>query len=520
MQPLITVYTQAYNTKPYIRQSIESVLNQTYQNIQYILVDNGCTDGTSDELKEYAKRDSRIELIQLGKNQKGIFSWIPKMYGRGEYFTSIDSDDWWDRDYLIRLLAFLQNNHLDFAITGTKLYRELDGSESILRKVDVPVCMTLSDFANMYPRYWVYPSTHWASLYPMKYINETNIAEILDHEYAYGGDTMMMLSVIEHSSRIGIDNSAMYHYRIRKSSVSYEYNPKRFEANLAYCDQIRSFLIRHNAFDTQKGAWLKRVYLSSVGESVRLALGAQNSLQEKLKVCSEIAAHPKTAEAMELPCNERTALLNQLRQLVSATIQHGTEADFRELLPILRCISPKCGPVVTEPLLALCRKEPALQTLLLKDDLTALALELLQLITQGRYTKNFDLPDILARLLPENPLSTVRDKKFYRKYPSLCADVIRGNDLSALDHMTEALMNQQISYGLEAYLQLYLTLAALENQVPAFLFGKVQLAQFYLEQKNRAACEKILQELDEMGMEEQEEVVQIKALLKEMEPEL
>ena len=514
-QPLISIYTQVYNTpEDYLRQCIESVLAQTYPNFEYIILDNGSTDGSAEILQEYAQQDTRIILTRVEPNVPGWrFSEIG-IQALGTYFACIDSDDWWEHDYLERILSFLKQNHLDIALTGTIAHYDESGQSAILRKLDQPLVFTQTQFAQQYPKYWVYPSTVWASLISLKIIKETiDVTTLVQKRYAYGLDTMMMLRYLNKCQRIGIDSSALYHYRIRKNSVSYKYNPKRFEANLAYCDHIRAFLVNHHTFDAQKKEWLKRVYLNSVTESVRLALGAQNTLHEKLEVCGEIAAHPQTADSLQSDCKERTIFLDMLRQFATVAIQRGDEGDLGGLLPVLRLVCPQCGAHVSVELLKLCQKDAALQSLLLQDNLTSLALALGERIAQGRYVKQFDLPGILASLLPENPLSTIRDAKFYRTYPSLCAEVIKGNNINALDGMTEALMNRQVSYGVESYLQLYLTLAALEQQVPAFLFGKVQLAQFYFEQGNSAACKLVLDELEEMGMGEQEEVVSLKSLL-------
>lgn len=513
-KPLISVYTQVYNTKESdLRQCIESVLNQTYANFEYFILDNGSTDGSADILQEYARQDRRIKLTRLERNiLKWRFSDVDHQV-LGSYFACLDSDDWWEPDCLERMLTFLQQNCLDLSLTGTIIYSEESGQSTILRKLDQPLVFTQMQFAQQYPKYWTFPSTMWACLLSMKILKETDIKNIVQKEYTYGGDTILMLQYLNNCSRIGIDCSAMYHYRIRKNSVSYKYNPKRFEANLAYCDHIRTFLVNHHTFDAQKKEWLKRVYLNSVTESVRLVLGAQNTLHEKLEVCGEIAAHPQTADSLQSDCKERAVFLDMLRQFATVAIQRGDEGDLGGLLPVLRLVCPQCGAHVSVELLKLCQKDAALQSLLLQDNLTSLALALGERIAQGRYVKQFDLPGILASLLPENPLSTIRDAKFYRTYPSLCAEVIKGNNINALDGMTEALMNRQVSYGVESYLQLYLTLAALEQQVPAFLFGKVQLAQFYFEQGNSAACKLVLDELEEMGMGEQEEVVSLKSLL-------
>ena len=513
--PLISVYTQVYNTQEKdLRQCVESVLGQTYTNFEYFILDNGSTDGSKEILKEYSARDSRVHLSRTESNRVTyrLDDVLPQM--SGAYFAELDSDDWWEPDYLARMLSFLQDNGLDLALTGTQLYREPEGSEPILRSIPEPQILSLHEFARNYPRYWTFPSTVWASLTYMPVIRETEITDIVGKGICYGSDTIIMLRYIEKCNRIGIDNSVLYHYRIRSDSVSYIYNSKRFEANLAYCDQMRKFLERHTVFDDSKAVWLKQVYLNSICESVRLALGAKIPLHEKLTVCGEIVSYPKTAEVLQLACDERTTLLNWLRQFAAAVIRQGADEDLRELLPILRCICPRCGAGITEPLLLLCQKELALIPPLLEDDVRGLSLAVLRLVIQKHHIKQFNLPNILAGLLPENPLSLIRDGKFYRNYPELCADVLQGNLMPALEYMTGALIEHQISRSLESYLKLYLTIAAMEEQAPAFLFGKVQLAQVYLNEKRYEDCQAILQELDQMGMKDHEDILHIKKMLK------
>lgn len=514
----VACVTIAYNAEKTLRQTVESVLGQTHENLEYVLVDHGSTDSTKQIIEAYSRLDARVHPIYEEKNygSGGVLSLLINQakHIRCKWLAILDADDWWEPNYLERLLWFQEKNQLDIALTGTITDFEEAGTSRVLRKLEQPAVLTRTQFALAYPQFWIYPSTVWAS------ILRTELFASLDGSHLGGtsGDTRLMLQYLNKCQRIGIDNSALYHYRIWSSMNSNQYDPGRFEANLAYCDHIRAFLVRHNALDAPKKDWLKRVYLASIGESVRLALGAQNTLHEKLKVCGEIASHPQTADALQSTSNERTAFLDMLRQLASTAIQRGARTDFDELPPILRLVCPRCSAYASEELLKLCQKDAALLSLFLQDDLTSLALALEERITQGRYAKQFDLPGILAGLLPENPLSAIRDAKFYRKYPSLCTALIKGHHIEVLDQMTEALMNHQVSYGTESYLQLYLTLAALVNQVPAFLFGKVQLAEFYFNEKNRDACANVLSELDEMGMGTHEDVQRLKAALRDIGP--
>lgn len=65
---VVTICLQAYNTANFLPQFIESVLNQTFQDFEFIIVDNGCTDGSQELLKQYAARDGRINLIRYEEN--------------------------------------------------------------------------------------------------------------------------------------------------------------------------------------------------------------------------------------------------------------------------------------------------------------------------------------------------------------------------------------------------------------------------------------------------------------------
>ena len=69
--PLISIVIPVYNVKKYLRQCVDSVLNQTYNNLQVILVDDGSTDGSSDICDEYKQKDDRVKVIHqknMGKS--------------------------------------------------------------------------------------------------------------------------------------------------------------------------------------------------------------------------------------------------------------------------------------------------------------------------------------------------------------------------------------------------------------------------------------------------------------------
>lgn len=123
---VISVLMVNYNKAEQLRESIESVLKQTYRKFQFIIVDDGSTDQSPEIIREYAERDCRVEAYLRQENQK--ISQVTN-FGltkvKGDYLARIDSDDLWAPDKLERQLAFMQE-HPDCQIcfTGANLIDE------------------------------------------------------------------------------------------------------------------------------------------------------------------------------------------------------------------------------------------------------------------------------------------------------------------------------------------------------------------------------------------------------------
>lgn len=94
MNDLISIIVPVYNVEKYLNKCIDSIINQTYKNIEIILVDDGSTDNSGKICDEYLLRDSRIKVIH--KNNGGLSSARNEgiNISSGEYIGFVDSDDW------------------------------------------------------------------------------------------------------------------------------------------------------------------------------------------------------------------------------------------------------------------------------------------------------------------------------------------------------------------------------------------------------------------------------------------
>ncbi len=124
---LISIIVPIYNKEDYLRQCLDSIINQSYTNFEVLLVNDGSTDSSGIICQEYSERDSRFRYIE--KKNGGVSSArnLGLERSEGAYITFIDSDDWVEFNYLEVLYNALRENNTDVAISSYKSYY-LDGN--------------------------------------------------------------------------------------------------------------------------------------------------------------------------------------------------------------------------------------------------------------------------------------------------------------------------------------------------------------------------------------------------------
>ncbi len=106
--PLVSIITVVYNGEKYLKQTIQSVINQTYKNIEYIIIDGGSTDGTLDIIKKYEEYIS----FWVSEPDKGLYDAMNKGIGiaKGELIGMINSDDWYELDAVETMINAYKDN--------------------------------------------------------------------------------------------------------------------------------------------------------------------------------------------------------------------------------------------------------------------------------------------------------------------------------------------------------------------------------------------------------------------------
>ncbi|WP_424244598.1 glycosyltransferase involved in cell wall biosynthesis [Elusimicrobium posterum] len=119
-KPLISIIVPVYNAEKYLSKCLDSILSQTYKNLEIIIINDGSTDNSPDICAKYALKDTRIKLINQENKGAGAARNTGISNALGAYFTFIDADDYIDADLVMELTNAIEAN-VDFVMCGMNI---------------------------------------------------------------------------------------------------------------------------------------------------------------------------------------------------------------------------------------------------------------------------------------------------------------------------------------------------------------------------------------------------------------
>ena len=217
MNYLVSIIVPIYNVKSFLEECIESLINQSYSNIEIILVNDGSTDDSKDICEKYKRNDKRIELYN--KSNGGLSD--ARNYGidraNGEYIVFVDSDDVVDRDYIKLLVENSINEKSDICIcnyekfTNNFLYNY--NNYSYKKNIYLPIdyikemlCIKKNSYA-------------WGTLIKKELFMNIRFKKGVRFE-----DTEMMYKLYIKSNKIVFIDLPLYKYRQQENSIVHKYN--------------------------------------------------------------------------------------------------------------------------------------------------------------------------------------------------------------------------------------------------------------------------------------------------------
>lgn len=262
MFPLISVIIPVYNVKGYIARCLESVVLQTYQNLEIVVIDDGSEDGSGNICESYKKQDTRIKVYH--KTNGGLSD--ARNFGldrcRGEYVAFVDGDDVVAPDYIEYLYFLITKGRADISSCGiipfiekepvNKLYKknqplDIVCTEDMLKRMAMQISTTHSACNKLFK------ASLWADI---------RFPDVLYEDYA------IIYYLVSHAKRCVVGKDAKLYYRQRSSSIM----GRKFSDNqlvlLDIADKVTDWMIEQYPSTYEEALRMKMVAYCSVLKSM------------------------------------------------------------------------------------------------------------------------------------------------------------------------------------------------------------------------------------------------------------
>ena len=230
----VSVIIPVYNTIKYLPKCLDSVINQNYQNIEIILVDDGSSDGSEKICDDYEKKDSRVIVFHQENGGVSLARNNGIKKASGEYICFIDADDFVHSDYIKTLVDNLNENTL--SICQIEKFQE---------NVNIPI--------NGNTGKKILDKDHFIDLCNMSLLNtpccklyNKNIIEknkvFFDTKISLGEDLLFNLNYLKYIDKIVVANQKLYYYRrSEENTLSTLYIPNMLNIQLLLFDSYTKF---------------------------------------------------------------------------------------------------------------------------------------------------------------------------------------------------------------------------------------------------------------------------------------
>lgn len=295
---MLTMWTQAYNSEKYIRQCIESVLNQSYTDFEYIIVDDGSTDATWAIIEEYAHQDPRIRAFREDGNIGGVRHHLFRDHLKGQYFAMVDSDDWLEPNFLMDLFTFCTDAHLDMGVCGTRYVVESGGESGVLRKPQRKFLFRADDTPQYFSAIHPFLRPIWGKLIKTETFRNADLSvlEEFTRRHYKGFDTAFSVGVFENCQTVGMLDRCLHNYRVRTSSAFTEFSPQRYDGYDMLHEQAISLLAKHGAIGADNQRYLSLVFFNAIKDTLDIAINSPLSNAQKIAYVSDILNKPRVLE--------------------------------------------------------------------------------------------------------------------------------------------------------------------------------------------------------------------------------
>ena len=256
LQNKVSILIPVYNRGNLIEETIQSALNQTYKNIEIIVVDNKSTDNTWDVLQKLSSQDERIKIFQNDTNIGPVRNWKRCVdEAVGEYGKILWSDDLIAPEFLEKTVPYLENEDVGFVFTGTEIFIEGADKKSSHYFIGESGIYESEKYINGVLFNGNYPVSPGCALFRLKDLKKNllvNIPNKVNSDFsmhAIGNDLLIFLLTAHQYKKFAFVNEKLSFFRAHEGSISIQSNdgklPLHYNLASAYfVEKYREDLIK------------------------------------------------------------------------------------------------------------------------------------------------------------------------------------------------------------------------------------------------------------------------------------
>lgn len=230
---LVSIVIPVYNCEKYIETCIESIMNQSYKNLEIIIINDGSSDRSGEIIKEKYAQDPRVKYIEKENEGVSITRNLGIELSSGEFITFVDGDDFIACTFIETAVNYIKKYNLDFVLGGTQRFARLKKSDYAIKcneevvvyenNLQIIKQKVLSNGAVEDRRL----DTCFTSGPVCKVFVRECIATVrFNPNLKIGEDTVFNLKVLDKCKRVGVTPDIWYFYRTNEESATNAYNPK------------------------------------------------------------------------------------------------------------------------------------------------------------------------------------------------------------------------------------------------------------------------------------------------------
>lgn len=291
----VSVIVPVYNVEKYLDKCLESIMNQTYQNFEIIIVNDGSTDNSLQICRQWEERSPQIKLINKENEGLGFARNTGLQHATGDYILFVDSDDFISSNMIEKLYETLNSTESDTVYCGLNRYfddkhivayppkcgKVIYSDYDVIDKVLLEMIGTLpSENEDMNLDVSV-----WHSLYSMDIIRKNNILFPSERKFM-SEDIAFHIDYLRYAKKVSFITDCLYFYRLNDNSLSKKYDKTRFNRSKEMYFQI---LKKLNEFINQDKYLLRAERRFLGGARGRILDIVQFEKHKQLQLISEVS---------------------------------------------------------------------------------------------------------------------------------------------------------------------------------------------------------------------------------------